>query len=365
VAPGGIDFIQAGAPYDDAGMHMAALKSNISLVKDHPAVLGYYFCVSVINLMHQSCCNILETPHRFLPDPLRVLIIMNGSMQDDCCGSRIARMAPMYALFKELDPYHPTFGAVNCDYGHSFSDGQPGTEPSQVERTMPVLPFNKQPALQLSLDVVMLENYGRSIAGHVNDGERVKGLWQEPTVNCPPNYGFEKAVYSTPTAPLPELPAAQYRTLLWLGVIQGSMVNQLNFDIGCAHPPCTFPGLVDTFYSFGAELQALRPSLYGKFGQTPSPLTVVVSNHSANAGLLGRAYRQSASCLHLIVANTDTSRATSFTASFSAPMPQTATILFTGDYSVKLDARDGLTDFIGPGQTNVYQVGGSCVVPAR
>ena len=35
----------------------------------------------------------------------------------------------------------------------------------------------------------MLENYGRSIAGHVEDGNRVKGLFLEPLVNCPPNYG--------------------------------------------------------------------------------------------------------------------------------------------------------------------------------
>ena len=65
-------------------------------------------------------------------------------------------MAQSYALFKELDPFHPTFGAVNCDDGHAFSDGQPGTEPTEVDRTVPVLPFNKQPALQLSLDHVDL-----------------------------------------------------------------------------------------------------------------------------------------------------------------------------------------------------------------
>ena len=40
MAPGGIDFIKRGGPYDD-NEYMAALKSNISLVKDHPAVLGY------------------------------------------------------------------------------------------------------------------------------------------------------------------------------------------------------------------------------------------------------------------------------------------------------------------------------------
>lgn len=124
-------------------------------------------------------------------------------------------LAQSYALFKQLDPYHPTFGAVNCDDSYAFSDGQPGTEPVQADRTALVLPFNKQPALQLSLDVPMLENYGTSIASHVNDGARVKGLFQEPKVNCPPNYGFDVASYSAPAAPLPALPAQQYRTLLW------------------------------------------------------------------------------------------------------------------------------------------------------
>jgi hypothetical protein len=46
VAPGGVDFIKAGGPYKEDGPQMAALKSNISLVKNHPAVLGYYVCVS-------------------------------------------------------------------------------------------------------------------------------------------------------------------------------------------------------------------------------------------------------------------------------------------------------------------------------
>ena len=129
MAPGGVDFIKRGGPYDNNGEFMNALKSNITLVKDHPAVLGYYVC-------------------------------------DDCCGSGVARMAQSYALFKELDPYHPTFGAVNCDSGYSFSDGQPGSLPAQVERTVPVLPLNKQPALQLSLDVPMLENVGILVSNH-------------------------------------------------------------------------------------------------------------------------------------------------------------------------------------------------------
>ena len=30
----------------------------------------------------------------------------------------------------------------------------------------------------------------------MNDGARVKGLFQEPKVNCPPNYGFDVASYS-------------------------------------------------------------------------------------------------------------------------------------------------------------------------
>jgi hypothetical protein len=210
-------------------------------------------------------------------------------------------------------------------------------------------------------DIPMLENYGTSIANHVDDGSRVQGLWREPKVNCPPNYGVGAASYSAPSAPVPTLPAAQYRTLLWLGVIQGSMTNQLNFDIGCEAPPCTLPQLSDTFYSFGAELQALRPSLYAPFGQSLPP-KVAILNHSANAGLLGRVYAESAVCMHLIVANADTDRPTSFTAAFSQPVPTTATILFTADYSIQLESNN-LTDWVGPGQTNLYRIGGNCTVP--
>ena len=131
-------------------------------------------------------------------------------------------------------------------------------------------------------------------------------------------------------------------------------------DIGCETPPCTLPQLSDTFYSFGSELQALRPSLYAAFGQTSLP-TVAIVNHSANAGLLGRVYAESSACLHLVLANTDTGRASSFTAAFSQPVPTTATILFTADYSVQL-ASHNLTDWVAPGQTNVYRIGGNCTV---
>ena len=74
-----------------------------------------------------------------------------------------------------------------CEGRELTKDQLAGTLPAQAERTVQVLPYNKQPSLQLSLDVPMLENYGTSIASHVSDGDKVKGLFQEPKVNCPPN----------------------------------------------------------------------------------------------------------------------------------------------------------------------------------
>merc|ERR1719188_2263160 len=80
-----------------------------------------------------------------------------------------------YAKMKQIDPYHPTVGAVNCDDIARFSDADGGS---------------------LLIDYNMQENYDTDIqTSHIGDG--VPGSFSgdaklmthplefEPVINCP------------------------------------------------------------------------------------------------------------------------------------------------------------------------------------
>ena len=88
------------------------LHCNISLVKEHPALLGYYIC-------------------------------------DDCCGARPSAQALVYTFLRDIDPYHVTIGAVNCQAGFMFRD-YPSEDAAAVDRSQ-LWMGPGQPALQLSL----------------------------------------------------------------------------------------------------------------------------------------------------------------------------------------------------------------------
>ena len=62
-------------------------------------------------------------------------------------------MSQVYALIKDLDPYHAVIGAANCGSSFLFRD-IPSLLPATVSRTQAWMGHG-QPALQLSLDLVM------------------------------------------------------------------------------------------------------------------------------------------------------------------------------------------------------------------
>lgn len=102
----------------------------------------------------------------------------------------------MYQLIKNLDPYHITIGAVDCGNSWMFTDTTPSLlTPEPNVLSMKNIPEEIQPNLQLSLDLVMQENYAINLTQHGgngtweggvgNDGWFRHGVEFEPLVNCP------------------------------------------------------------------------------------------------------------------------------------------------------------------------------------
>ena len=89
------------------------LISNLTAVKDHPALWGYYIC-------------------------------------DDCCKGfdYMWQLAYVYDLIKAVDPYHLTAGFAECGELQAFQEPH------------------------LSLDAPMRENYRPDMSFHSNDGWR-------------------------------------------------------------------------------------------------------------------------------------------------------------------------------------------------
>ena len=64
-------------------------------------------------------------------------------------------------------------------------------------------------------------------------------------------------------------------------------------------------------------------------------------------------------CAHLVVVNIDQSSPASFTLSVQGlpPIPVNATRLFTASYNVTMSATGSMSDWIGAGDSNVYEIG--------
>ena len=78
--------VNHGGPFNRSSL-LDEMIANITLVKDQKALLGYYIC-------------------------------------DDCCSTQIdvSMQAQAYNIIKNIDPYHATVGAVNCEDTWTFSD---------------------------------------------------------------------------------------------------------------------------------------------------------------------------------------------------------------------------------------------------
>ena len=116
---------------------------------------------------------------------------------DDCCKSDTGTsfQAQAYNYIKALDPYHVVIGASDCADNYIFSDVPSLPVEPTATLSDAIIGFGQQPHTQLSLDYVMIENYGGGLPGHRNggtwstgvgnDGRLRNGIPFEPLCNCP------------------------------------------------------------------------------------------------------------------------------------------------------------------------------------
>eukprot|EP01047_Picozoa_sp_COSAG01_P036128 COSAG01_NODE_2809_length_7041_cov_4.383751_1_plen_609_part_00 len=148
------------------------MRGNVSLVRDHPALIAYYIC-------------------------------------DDCCQGQeyLLELAEVYRELKQLDPYTLTTGALECDEMHAF------VEP------------------HLSLDAPMRENYRPDLAFHSSDGvhgrggEGPDGTGSDGSMRMPP-MTFSVLINLADAVRQPRPKLAQ--TAAWLSVITAQMAHQVS-----------------------------------------------------------------------------------------------------------------------------------------
>ena len=111
----------------ESGFPMQDLIANLTLIKNHPALWGYYIC-------------------------------------DDCCKGFdfLWELAWVYDAIKRIDPYHLTAGFAECGELHAFQEPH------------------------LSLDAPIRENYRPEMAFHHNDGS-VDHPGSDASLRMPPN----------------------------------------------------------------------------------------------------------------------------------------------------------------------------------
>ena len=339
--------IQAGGPFNNESM-LHWLRSNVTLVRNHTALLGYYIC-------------------------------------DDCCGSHrdVSMQAQVYSVIKDLDPYHATIGAANCGSSFLFRD-IPSLLPATVNRSTAWMEHG-QPELQLSLDLVMQENYDTSLAAHAaQDGRFVRGMFQTPVINC------NGIIFNGPQFPHLATNGTYapvwLRSTLWLGAVSGNMPNQLVFALDLLTPEAFRSEMA----AYAQQSLELLPSLYGNFGTRDSVRAhrFTSVDGSPVADLVGRAWTENNQCTHVVLINTNTTRPAQFNLQLSGGRfnqdqlarssehrerlgaggghRANAQRLFEGRYTIPINGkyRDNggytftFSDWVGPGMTNVYRIGG-------
>ena len=123
------------------------------------------------------------------------------------------------------------------------------TAPDKVPDNTAVIPIGVQPRLQLSLDLLMMENYAGLVSQHAGGGSWETGALGDGTFR----HGAERAVIvnihglwsqgagsvndfrNYPAAP------AHSRAMMWLGVITASMFNAVTFESTFSWAPITQP----------------------------------------------------------------------------------------------------------------------------
>ena len=237
--------INHGGPFNQPAL-LKDLIANITFVRDHPAIFGYEIC-------------------------------------DDCCStiSDISKQAQVYQLIKNLDPYHVTVGAANCGDSWMFSDVTPSwLTPEKNILSMQNIPEAIQPNLQLSLDVIMQENYNYMLSIHDgngtwkggvgSDGFFRHGIEFEPLTNCP---GTWLAKYYTDLN-------VQFLSAQWLGLVTADMHDSLAFVMTPA-----YEYLIPQSGLFSQRVSLLENALMAPFGSVQHPLVYPSGSSSSGEGL--------------------------------------------------------------------------------
>ena len=239
---------------------------------------------------------------------------------DDCCKSHafISVLAKGYAALKAIDPYHPTFGSVNCDSPWLFSDNPSFLPADPAAAAGPILTPGAQPASQLSLDVPLLENYGSiggqmgtgtwALGSHKRDGDFRNGIPFSPIGNMLSYSGHFK-------------PASTMTSGLWLGTVTA----ELYYSAGWIAVP--FVNMTNTGYNAAVSnyvqgIQHFQPHLLGRFGN--ARLVVKLTN---NDTLRGRAWYDADTNVALVVIVNGGSEAVSFNAKVSTTDPRLGLLL--------------------------------------
>jgi hypothetical protein len=343
--------VNHGGPFNRSSL-LDEMIANITLVKDQKALLGYYIC-------------------------------------DDCCSTQIdvSMQAQAYNIIKNIDPYHATVGAVNCEDTWTFSD-VPSYLDSEIPKNSKTQPNGKQPNLQLSLDYFMQENYDRPLLDHSNvgggwakskdgslaevsifkDGVFRHGVPFEVVVNCPP------MTYPTVSHYVPHY----QNTYSWIGLIAAGMQDQLVFDFDVQ-------GLYDTdrhgLHSFGSywtqtglyglAAQGMKSSILAPFGTAIHPTIEIYSEDSSS--VIGRAWaaieglkRNPKYCYHVVIASTKEDGPTTFTVSVNLSESGSPSLnglnasrVFDAFYSIPIK-HNMFSDMICSGCVNLYQIGPAC-----
>ena len=326
---------------------------------------------------------------------------------------QISLQSRLYNQLKAQDPYHLTFGAIQCTDAWMWFDVPSNLQPSAPVED-PVIPFEggaHQPRLQLSLDVVLWEHYGdilQSIgrripfpggpfphAPHAMAADPVAiryGAWWEPIYNC---HGLW---YLGSFNDYPATPRAT-KSALWLSVLTADMPLQLTFvlEANSWSDPAAVEGVdggwpqTAAVSAWAAEARLLASSFFPSFGAAyanggggGASAMVVVETASLLRGAAvapdmapirarawseacgpGKAFNSSGLCIHVIVVNLAQDSPASFTLRLSpgaiagkAQFPLVASRLFdSGGYDVETTFDGLIVDFIGAGDSVVYEIG--------
>eukprot|EP01051_Picozoa_sp_SAG22_P004057 SAG22_NODE_209_length_15177_cov_9.282995_7_plen_329_part_00 len=259
-----------------------------------------------------------------------------------------------------------------------------------------------QPALQLSLDLILTENYDETLEAHAGDGTVANGpnhdgafrngMARAPLVNCPGLWTGSRAFADFPGSP------RQTRTAMWLAVVTTNFFSELVFllqSTGSWLGPNTLGGGWQQTIQvaiWATQMRSLLPSFLRPFEASPHPTINITSVKrllpaASTAGLPGTAQMPVRArawvegpcpttpmpCIHVIVVNVLTDTPVEYTARVHSPeaamvvteglrsgVVVNATRLYDASYNISLsfDGPDLIVhDFIPAGEANVYEIG--------